>query len=78
MLAGMPLVMVEARGPGHVALSENHAGDVVALPLAPGSQVWVREHRFLAASGNVGYTWQPTQVWYTTGSGQQVTRRTTR
>ena len=32
-LAGLPLIMVEARGPGHVALSDNHAGEVVALPL---------------------------------------------
>ena len=26
MLAGLPLVMMEARGPGHIALSDNHAG----------------------------------------------------
>ena len=25
-MAGLPLIMVEARGPGHVALSDNHAG----------------------------------------------------
>ena len=69
VLAGMPLVMLEARGPGHVALSDNHAGDLVALPLAPGQQVWTREHRFLTATGNVSYTWEPTGIWYTTGSG---------
>jgi uncharacterized protein (AIM24 family) len=69
MLAGMPLVMLEARGPGHLALSDNHAGDVIALPLLPGQQVWTREHRFLAASGNITYTWQQTGVWYSTRSG---------
>lgn len=69
MLAGMPLIMLQAAGPGHVALSDNHAGDVIALPLMPGQQVWVREHRFLTATGNVGYTWENTDVWYVTGSG---------
>ncbi len=67
--AGMPLMMVEAHGPGHVALSENHAGEVVALPLQRGQQMWVKEHRFLTATGNVRYDWHQTGVWYTTGSG---------
>jgi uncharacterized protein (AIM24 family) len=69
MLAGLPLIMVEARGPGHVALSGDRAGELVALPLMPGQQVWTREHRFLTATGNVSYTWQQTGVWYNTGSG---------
>jgi len=30
MMAGMPLIMVEGRGPGHIALSDNHAGEVIA------------------------------------------------
>jgi uncharacterized protein (AIM24 family) len=68
-LAGMPLMMVEAHGPGHVALSDNHAGEVVALPLQRGQQMWVREHRFLTATGNIRYDWHQTGVWYTTGSG---------
>ena len=53
-LAGLPLIMVEGRGPGHLALSDNHAGEVVALPLHHGQQMWVREHRFLTATGNIG------------------------
>ncbi len=69
MLAGLPLIMVEARGPGHVALSDNHPGEVVALPLMPGQHVWTREHRFLAATGNVSYTWEPSNIWFVTGSG---------
>jgi uncharacterized protein (AIM24 family) len=68
-LAGLPLIMVEARGPGHIALSDNHAGEVVALPLQHNQQIWVREHRFLTATGNVRYDWHPTGIWYTTGSG---------
>ena len=71
VLAGMPLIMLEARGPGHVALSDNHAGDVIALPLMPGQRMWVREHRFLTATGNVTYTWERTDVWFVTGSGDE-------
>lgn len=69
MMAGLPLVMLEARGPGHVALSDDAAGEVIALPLMPGQQIWSREHRFLTATGNVHYTWQQTGIWYNTGTG---------
>ena len=66
-MAGMPLVMVEGRGPGHLALSDNHAGEVVALPMQHSQQIWVREHRFLCATGNIKYDWYPSDVWYETG-----------
>ncbi|GAA4250286.1 hypothetical protein GCM10022255_038190 [Dactylosporangium darangshiense] len=69
MLAGLPLIMLEARGPGHVALSGDRAGELIALPLMPGRHVWTREHRFLTATGNVTYTWEQSGIWYTTGSG---------
>ncbi|GAA3452155.1 AIM24 family protein [Dactylosporangium matsuzakiense] len=69
MLSGLPLIMVEARGPGRVALSGDRPGELIALPLMPGRTMWTREHRFLTATGNVTYTWQPTGVWYDTGSG---------
>ena len=67
MMAGLPLIMMEAHGPGHIALSDNHAGEVIALPLQHGQQIWVREHRFLCATGNIRYDWDPTDVWYVTG-----------
>jgi uncharacterized protein (AIM24 family) len=67
VMAGLPLIMMEARGPGHVALSDNHAGEVVALPLQHGQQMWVREHRFLCATGTIAYDWTSNDVWYTTG-----------
>ena len=69
MLSGLPLIMVEAHGPGRIALSGDHAGELVALPLLPGRPMWTREHRFLTATGNVTYTWQNTGIWYTTGTG---------
>lgn len=71
VLAGMPVVMMAAGGPGHLALSDNHAGEVVALPLQHGQSMWVREHRFLAATGNVTYDWTQNHVWFVTGSGDE-------
>jgi len=68
-LAGLPLVMMEAHGPGHIALSDNHAGEVIALPLQANQHIWVREHRFLCATASVHYTWHNTGVYYETGSG---------
>ena len=66
-LAGLPLIMMEAHGPGHLALSDNHAGEVVALPLQHGQSIWVREHRFLCATGNITYDWHDNNLWYQTG-----------
>jgi uncharacterized protein (AIM24 family) len=69
MMAGMPLIMVQGAGPGHIALSDNHAGEILALPLAHGQRIWVREHRFLTATGNITYDWETSHIWFTTGSG---------
>jgi uncharacterized protein (AIM24 family) len=70
--AGLPLVMMQAGGPGHVALSEDAPGEIVAIPLQPGQATVVREHRFLSATGTVSYTWQQSGVWFTTGSGDDT------
>jgi uncharacterized protein (AIM24 family) len=69
MNAGMPLVLMRASGPGHVALSEDHPGEVVALPIPPGRAFVVREHAFLASTDSVDYTWQNTPVWLQCRSG---------
>lgn len=68
-LAGIPLVMMQAAGPGHVALSDDHPGEVIALPLAGGQAIIVREHRLLAATASVGYDWHQSGIWFTTGTG---------
>jgi uncharacterized protein (AIM24 family) len=70
--SGMPVIMMRAQGPGHVALSDDAPGEIVALPLVPGRQYWVREHRFLAATGNVSYGFDRTHVWFTTGTGDET------
>jgi uncharacterized protein (AIM24 family) len=70
--AGMPLVLMRASGPGHVALSEDHPGELVVLPIPVGSGFLVREHAFLAASDDVDYTWQNAPVWLQTRSGDDT------
>jgi uncharacterized protein (AIM24 family) len=70
--AGMPLVLMHASGPGHVAISEDHPGEVVALPIPPGRGFIVREHAFLALSEGADYTWQNSPVWVRVQSGNDT------
>lgn len=69
MFAGMPLIMTQAQGPGHIAFSRDAPGEMVALPLQAGQVVDVREHLFMIATSNVAYDWFSTGIWFTTGSG---------
>ena len=56
ILAGMPVFMTEARGPGRIAYSRDGVGQVFAMHLAQGQGIDVREHQFLAATDNVEYS----------------------
>jgi uncharacterized protein (AIM24 family) len=69
-MAGMPLFMMTAKGPGSIAFSEDHPGEIIAVPLQHNQRIDVVEHRFLVGSGSIRYTWEPSGVWYTTGSYQ--------
>ena len=69
MFAGLPLVMTQAKGPGHIAFSRDAPGEMIPLPLQPGHAVDVHEHIFVVATGQVAYDWFQTGVWFTTGSG---------
>ncbi len=69
MFAGLPLIMTQAQGQGHIAFSRDAPGELIALPIQPGQTVDVREHLFMVATGNIAYDWFTTNVWYTTGSG---------
>ncbi|GAB4007294.1 AIM24 family protein [Nocardioides ultimimeridianus] len=69
LLAGMPSYMLDATGPGRIGISDNHAGEVIAVPLPAGGAMWVREHRFLAATGSIDYTFVRTGMWFQTGYG---------
>jgi uncharacterized protein (AIM24 family) len=57
LVAGMPIFMTETQGAGEVAFSRDDPGHVLSLHLQPGQSILVREHQFLAATGNVGYSW---------------------
>jgi len=69
MLAGMPLIMMTARGPGHIAFSADRPGETLAVPLQHNQAVDVVEHRFLVATGNVNYQWENSGIWFTTQKG---------
>jgi uncharacterized protein (AIM24 family) len=72
LFAGMPLIMTQAMGPGHIAFSHDAPGELIALPLHPGQSIDVREHLFLVATGNVVYDWFNTNIWFTTKDGDDT------
>jgi uncharacterized protein (AIM24 family) len=72
MMAGLPVVMTEARGPGHVAFSRDEPGEMIALPLDPGRGIYVREHLFLAATQSIKYDWTTSTAWFTTRNGKET------
>jgi uncharacterized protein (AIM24 family) len=69
MLAGMPLIMMTARGPGHIAFSADRPGETLAVPLQHNQAVDVVEHRFLLATSNVTYQWENSGIWFSTQKG---------
>ena len=55
VMAGMPVFLTMASGPGRVAFSRDGVGHVFPMHLAPGQGIDVREHQFLAATESVEY-----------------------
>lgn len=64
--AGLPLIMLAASGPGHIAFSHHTSGELVALPLPAGGAIDVCEHKLLLATQGVSYDWYESGVWYST------------
>ena len=58
MLAGMPILMTSASGPGEIAFSRDTPGHVFPIHLSHGSTLLVREHQFLAATGNLDFSFE--------------------
>jgi uncharacterized protein (AIM24 family) len=56
MVGGMPRVLIVARGPGRIALSRDAAGELVVLPVHPGTEIDVRGHAFLAGTHSLEYS----------------------
>ena len=71
MFAGMPLIMTQAQGPGHIAFSKDDPGELIPVPLQPGQALDVREHLFLAATTSVHYDWFQTGIWFSTRNGRR-------
>jgi uncharacterized protein (AIM24 family) len=58
MIAGMQIFVTEAAGSGKIGFSRDDAGHVVAIHLARGEEIQVREHQFLAATSDIDYTFE--------------------
>jgi len=69
VMAGLPLVMTQAVGPGRIAFSKDQPGEIIPLALQPGQSVDVREHMLLTATSNVAYDWFQTGIWFVTQEG---------
>jgi uncharacterized protein (AIM24 family) len=74
MLAGLPLVMMQAQGAGRLAFSRDKPGDIVALPLSPGQAVDVCEHVFMVATSQILYHWIPSGIWFDIREDKSTTR----
>jgi uncharacterized protein (AIM24 family) len=72
MRAGLPVVMLEATGPGTISFSHDAPGEMVAIPLQAGAAVDVREHQLVVATRAVGYDWYDSGIWFSTrGAGDR-------
>jgi uncharacterized protein (AIM24 family) len=72
MFAGLPLIMTQADGPGHVAFSKDDPGELIPVALEPGQTIDVREHMLLTATSNVSYDWFQTGIWFETKEGNDT------
>ena len=72
MFAGLPLIMTQAEGPGHIAFSKDDPGELIPVALPPGQSIDVREHRLLAATSSVTYDWFQTGIWFSTKNGDDT------
>ncbi len=72
MLAGLPVRLLTATGPGRIAFSRDAAGETLAVPLHPGRAIDVREHLFMVATGSVQYDFLSSDVWFRTQNGDET------
>jgi uncharacterized protein (AIM24 family) len=72
MLAGLPIHMLNATGPGRIAFSRDAAGETIALPIHPGRPVDVREHIFMVATNGVQYDFLSSDIWFRTQEGDET------
>ena len=58
LIGGLPVFMTFAEGNGDIAFSRNHPGQIIPIELAQGESILVREHTFLAVTGNIVYSFE--------------------
>jgi len=58
MMAGIQIFVTEAKGTGEIAFSRDGPGHIASIHLKKGQELHVREHQFLAATGNIDYTFE--------------------
>lgn len=58
MIAGMQIFVTEASGRGEISFSRDGVGHILALHMNHGDEIHVREHQFLAATGNIDYDFE--------------------
>jgi uncharacterized protein (AIM24 family) len=76
MRAGLPVYMLEARGPGKIAFSHDNPGEMIAVPIQPGQAVDVRAHVLVAASLGTNYDWYESGIWFSVrGDGESATQQ---
>lgn len=57
ILAGLPVFITEAHGPGRIAFSRDAPGQVIFMELRPGAPIHVKEHQFLFCTSGVNYSY---------------------
>lgn len=70
MLGGLPLYLTQATGPGKLCISRREPGELIAIPIHPGTAIEARESTFLLSTSELAYTWVQSPVWFQTRSGQ--------
>ena len=73
MRGGLPVILLQAHGPGTISLSDDAPGELVAIPLQPGQSVDVREHRTVAATLGIGFDWYDSGIWFMTRGDPEAT-----
>lgn len=58
LVGGLPLVMISAVGPGHIAFSREQPGHVFPIHLRKGQSILSPEHTLMAATGDVTYDFE--------------------
>jgi uncharacterized protein (AIM24 family) len=77
LLAGMPFVLSVAHGPGRVSFSRDAPGEIVVLPVDPGTELDAREHAMLLATVGLNYSFERLQgvkMMLAAGSGMYMDR----